>query len=200
VKNFGAGAALGLLLGLLIGLSASEVVAGVATGLVGLLAALLGLRSEDAAGVLPGGNSARVAGFGVAMAAAVLAGVAIRTHGLLEPSPAASAERWVRAGLSTQDAAALVVFERTGLLPESRSVATASRSAAGTGALFSEESLGACDALLSRSYPTSAALESALVAEGGAWADLAAGLRPGIDETARRERLQGAVEALCHQR
>lgn len=174
MKNFGVGIALGLLLGVLVGLSASEVVAGVVTGLVGLLGTLFGLRSEEAAGPLPGGNGARVAGFALAMVAALLAAVFVRTHGLLEPSPAESAARWVAAGLPEDEAARLVAFERTGLLPEGRAVGTVSRTKAGTGALFSSESLGACDSLQSRNYETAAALEGALQFEGGDWAALVA--------------------------
>lgn len=174
MKNFGVGIALGLLLGLLVGLSASEVVAGVVTGLVGLLGTLFGLRSEAAAGPLPGGNGARVAGFALAMAVAMLAAVFVRTHGLLEPSPAESAARWVKAGLPKDEAARLVAFERTGLLPEGRAVGAVSRAKAGTGALFSSESLGACDSLQNRNYGTAEALQGALEFEGGDWAALVA--------------------------
>ena len=60
----------------------------VVAGLVGLLGTILGLRSEDAAGPLPGGNAARIAGFAVAMAVTLVLALLVRTHGLLEPSPA----------------------------------------------------------------------------------------------------------------
>jgi xanthosine utilization system XapX-like protein len=197
VKDFLAGAALGVLLGLLVGLSASEVVAGVVTGLVGLLGTMLGLRSEQAAGFLPGGNAARVGGFAAAMAVALVFGVIARTHGWLQPSPAERAAEWVAAGMSQQDAAALVAFERTGLLPPDRSAGAAAASTAATGALFSGESLAACDSLLSRNYATAMAFESALQAEGGDWAALVTRAPSGLEDAARRAWLQQAVEAAC---
>ena len=197
MKNFGVGIALGLLLGLLVGLSASEVVAGVVTGLVGLLGTLFGLRSEAAAGPLPGGNGARVAGFALAMVVAMLAAVFVRTHGLLEPSPAESAARWVKAGLSAEEAARLVAFERTGLLPEGRAVGTVNRTKASTGALFSSESLGACDALQSRRYETAAAIEGALQFEGGDWAALVSQAPAGLSQPERLKWLQVQVDAIC---
>lgn len=200
MKNFGVGIALGLLLGLLVGLSASEVVAGVVTAIAGLLAALFGLRSENAAGPMPGGNGARVAGFALAMAAALLAGVFVRTHGLLEPSHAESAAAWVKAGLSAGEAAKLVAFERTGLLPERRSTGTANRTVAGTGALFGAVSLGACEALQARNYATAEALEGALLFEGGDWAGLVARLPAEASPAERLRWLQRQVDDICRGR
>ena len=185
------------MLGLLVGLSASEVVAGVVTELVGLLGTLFGLRSEDAAGPLPGGNGARVAGFALAMVVAMLAAVFVRTHGWLEPSPADAAAAWVEAGLSKEDAARLVAFERTGLLPEGRAVGTVNRTKASTGALFGAESLGACDALQSRRYETSAAIEGALQFEGGDWATLVSRAPAGTTGPERLKWLQQQVDETC---
>lgn len=198
--NFGAGIAMGLLLGLIVGLSASEVVASVVAGLVGLLGTLLGLRSEDAAGILPGGNGQRVAGFALAMVIALLIGIFVRTHGLLEPSPQESAARWVAAGLSEKEAAQLVAFERTGLLPEGLSAGSANRSRASTGALFSTESLDACDTLQSRSYATAEAMTGALEAEGSDWRDLASNAPAGLSDSARLTWLQQQVDEICRER
>lgn len=200
MKNFATGAATGLLLGLIVGLSASEVVASVVAGLVGLLGTLLGLRSEDSAGILPGGNGARVGGFALAMIVALLVGIHVRTHGLLEPTPQESAAAWVAAGLSPREAAQLVAFERTGLLPEGRSAGEASRGNAGTGALFSADSLDSCDTLQSRRYSSSAAMRGALEAEGGDWPRLAASLPAGLSAAGQLQWLQQEVSKVCDER
>jgi hypothetical protein len=200
MKDIGVGAALGVLLGMLVGLSASEVVAGVVTGLVGLLGVLFGLRSENAAGPLPGGNGARVVGFALAMAVSLPLAVAIRAHGVLEPAPLARAEDWIAAGVPAAEAAELVVFERTGLLPKDRETGSATRLVSGTGALFSAESMAACDTLLGRRYESATALEGALAAEGGDWQRLAAAVPSGLDDAERLQQLQAAAEAACRER
>jgi len=197
LKNFGIGVAIGVLLGLLVGLSASEVVAGVVTGLVGLLGTLFGLRSEAAAGPLPGGNGARVAGFAIAMALTLLAAIFVRTHGLLEPSPEESAARWIAAGLPATEAARLVAFERTGLLPEGRASGTVSRTKASTGALFSGEGLEACDALQSRTYGSAAVLVGALEAEGGDWPKLVVGMPPDLSNAEQLDYLLRKIDEVC---
>lgn len=191
---------MGLLLGLLVGLSASEVVASVVAGLVGLLGTFFGLRSESAAGILPGANGARVAGFALAMVVALLVGIFVRTHGLLEPTPQESAASWVDAGLSKSEAAQLVVFERTGLLPEGRSAGNANRSKASTGALFSTESLDACDTFQSRTYSSLEAMTGALEAEGGDWERLASDVPSELSALARLEWLKQQVDKVCRER
>lgn len=198
MKDFGIGIAVGLLLGLLVGLSASEVVASVVAGLVGLLGTLFGLRSETAAGILPGANGARVVGFALAMVSALLMGIFIRTHGLLEPTPQESVARWENAGFSKREAAQLVAFERTGLLPEGRSTGNANRVKASTGALFSVESLDSCETLLSRTYTSAEAMTGALEVEGGDWHRLASDVPPELSNPARLEWLQQQVGKVCH--
>ena len=186
MKNVIVGAALGILLGLLVGLSASEV-----------LATVLGLRSEDAGGLLPGGNGARIGGFAVGMAIALMVGVVIRTHGMLEPSPSERAAAWVEAGLSEMDAVQLVAFERTGLIPAGRTVGKAAGSVASTGALFSAESLALCDTLMSRNYGSAAILDSALRAETDEWAAVADSVPKSLGDAARKQALLTAMEAKC---
>lgn len=200
MKNFSIGAAVGLLLGLIVGLAASEVVASVVAGLVGLLGALFGLRSEAATGILPGVNGARIAGFALAMVASLLVGVYVRTHGLLEPTPQESVATWKEAGLSKKEAVQLVVFERTGLLPEGRSSGSPDRIVAGTGALFSTESLGSCDTLQSRSYASIEAMTGALEAEGGDWQSLALSVPADFSATRQLEWLQQQVNEVCTDR
>lgn len=200
MRNFSIGAAVGLLLGLIVGLAASEVVASVVAGLVGLLGALFGLRSEAATGILPGVNGARVAGFALAMVASLLFGVYVRTHGLLEPTPQESVATWMEAGLSQKEAAQLVVFERTGLLPEGRSSGSPDRQVAGTGALFSTESLDSCDTLQSRNYTSIEAMKGALDAEGGDWQSLALSVPAELSSAGQLEWLQRQVNKACSDR
>jgi hypothetical protein len=198
LKNFAIGTAVGLLLGLIVGLAASEVVASVVAGLVGLLGTLFGLRSETSGGILPGVNGARVAGFALAMIVALLVGIHVRTHGLLEPTPQESAAAWVAAGLSQREAAQIVAYERTGLLPEGRSAGNASR--ASTGALFSTESLDSCDTLQSRRYASVEAMTGALEAEGGPWQQLASKLPTELPAEAQLQWLQQQVDRECRAR
>ena len=197
MKNFFTGSAVGLLLGLIVGLSASDVVASVVAGLVGLLGTLLGLRSEDSGGILPGGNSARVSGFALAMIVALLAGIHVRTHGLLEPSPQQSAAAWVAAGLTQREAAQIVAFERTGLLPEGRSAGETSRSKTSTGALFSADSLDACETLQNRQYASINILTGALEVEGEEWRRLATRVPEALSATDQLRWLRMEVDKAC---
>lgn len=198
MRNFGVGAALGLFVGLLIGLSASEVVAGVATALVALLGALFGLRSETAAGPVPGGNAGRIAGFAVAGVLALLVGLTARTHAWLEPSPSHTREQWIGAGFPDEEARALTAFQHLGLLPPDRAAGEAKTANARTGALFANPADNeACDALLARPYGSAEALAGAMRAEGAVWARLADTVAAGQEDAARLSALRAAIAALC---
>jgi hypothetical protein len=90
-KMFGqlfAGVGLGLLVGVLVGLSSSPVVSVVLGALAAGMVTLLGFArsSKDGDSSYAEGSVIRLGGFGVACAAAVLLGVAIRTHSWLSPS------------------------------------------------------------------------------------------------------------------
>ena len=134
------------------------------------------------------------------MVASLLVGVYVRTHGLLEPTPQESVATWKEAGLSKKEAVQLVVFERTGLLPEGRSSGSPDRIVAGTGALFSTESLGSCDTLQSRSYASIEAMTGALEAEGGDWQSLALSVPADFSATRQLEWLQQQVNEVCTDR
>jgi hypothetical protein len=129
-----------------------------------------------------------------------LVGIFVRTHGLLEPTPQETAASWVDAGLSKREAAQLVAFERTGLLPEGRSAGNANRSKASTGALFSTESLDACDTFQSRTYSSLEAMTGALEAEGGDWERLASDVPSELSALARLEWLKQQVDKICRER
>ncbi len=198
MRNFGIGAAFGLFLGLLVGLSVSEVVAGVVTGLVALLGMMLGLRSEGEAGPLSAGNGGRVAGFAMVGSVALLAAVMARTHGWLEPSPAAVRDRWVAAGFSPDAARDLAAFQRLGLLPQNRTAGEAKASDAATGALYANATEdSACNALHGRTYASATALMSAMRAEGDDWGKLTENLPPALDETLTIQTLRSRIAERC---
>ena len=205
MRNFGIGAAFGLFLGLLIGLSVSDVVAGAITAMVALIGTILGLRSESAAGPIPGGNGGRVAGFALAASLALVLGVMARTHGMLEPSPAFVRDQWVQAGFPPDAARDLAAFQRLGLVPKGQTAGEGRTSKAGTGALYaSGVTDDACDALQNRSYGTLAALKSALQAEGGLWQRLAetqpTGSPTGNNDANTLAGLTAGIAALCQGR
>jgi len=106
--------------GLLVGLSVSPVVSGVLTTLGGLLGAMLGLQTNDAADASPGLgrfsiNGIRIGVFGLACVAGVLTGLVIRVQDVLAVPLDQQVARWVDAGYSKKEARTFVAFQTTGL-------------------------------------------------------------------------------------
>jgi hypothetical protein len=119
-RDIFAGMGLGGALGLIVGLSVTPVVSVLVGGLTSLLAVFLGLQGgDDAPAALKAVrlNGPRIGGFGLALAAGVLAGLFIRTTEPFTEPVALSVERWTAAGYPAERARELVVFERTGILP-----------------------------------------------------------------------------------
>ena len=111
-----AGSALGLLVGLLIGMTTSSVVGSVVGSLVALIVALVGLN-KDTSVIFTSASAVRLTAFSLVAAVALVAGVAIRTHDLLSPSPKALVAELTDAGYSADEARALARFRNFGLLP-----------------------------------------------------------------------------------
>ncbi len=111
-----AGIAIGASVGLLVGLSVSPIAGAVVTALLSVLVAYLGLGGQ-AGSLTSGVVSARVVGFCLGLAPALLLSLTLRTHDGLSPSPLAQVERWKAAGFSHREAKDLVVLERFGSLP-----------------------------------------------------------------------------------
>jgi hypothetical protein len=111
-----AGIAIGASVGLLVGLSVSPIAGAVVTTLLSVLVAYLGLGGQ-AGSLTSGVVSARVVGFCLGLAPALLLSLTLRTHDGLSPSPLAQVERWKAAGFSHSEAKDLVVLERFGSLP-----------------------------------------------------------------------------------
>ena len=112
--------ALGLVTGLLIGLSTSELVAAVVTALVALATTLVALGGPalvagKAAPARSAGDDAALIAFAAALAVAVLAGLYVRTHDLLSPTPEALTARWEAAGYSTADARRIAAHTLLGI-------------------------------------------------------------------------------------
>ncbi len=111
-----AGIAIGASVGLLVGLSVSPIAGAVVTALLSVLVAYLGLGGQ-AGSLTSGVVSARVVGFCLGLAPALLLSLTLRTHDGLSPSPLAQVKRWEAAGFSRREAKDLVVLERFGSLP-----------------------------------------------------------------------------------
>jgi hypothetical protein len=143
-RDIFAGVGLGGALGLIVGLSVTPVVSVLVGGLTSLLAVFLGLQGgDDAPAALKAVrlNGPRIGGFGLALAAGVLAGLFIRTTEPFTEPVKNSVARWTDAGYPAERARELVVFERTGILPaEAQAIdaVTEQRARTRSTALFSD--------------------------------------------------------------
>jgi hypothetical protein len=124
------GASLGVLLGILVGLSASPIVAGVASGLVALLAGLFGLTDKTGR-TLTRGGARRIVAFAMAAAIAALIGVIARTHDWLAPSVKWQRDSMAEIGIAdAKEQNELLRFVRFGILPKGMAVAPKDSAAA----------------------------------------------------------------------
>jgi hypothetical protein len=187
------GAAIGGLVGLLLGLSVSETVGAVVAGLTALIGAFFGL--VERAPALPSAGPARIAGFALGAAALALVGVHLRATDALGASEADRLAAWRGIGFSPEEARGLVAFEKLGLAPEGTAVAAAPQ-AARTTALFNSGAAESCAALSQPVYGSAAALRSAFVAEGGAWAGFAEAV-PDAPEAEQTALLRAALALVC---
>lgn len=117
VLDLVAGGGLGVLFGLLVGLTTTPVVASILASLVALAVAFVGLSESVPAGVSPA-TPLRLAVFSLCAAIFVLAGIYVRAHGLLSPSPASIARELTEAGFDPEEAKHMVRLRLFGVLPE----------------------------------------------------------------------------------
>ena len=117
IVDFAAGITLGGLTGLLVGLTTTSVTATILSSIVAIATAFIGLAGEPKliAGTV---TQLRIIGFAAAMIAALLAGIWMRTHNVLSPTPKQIFDQLLQAGLTKEQATQLVVFSRFGLMPE----------------------------------------------------------------------------------
>ena len=149
-----AATALGALTGYLIGLSTSPVVGAVLSGLLAMaagVAALTGVQNP----FLPKGESAAartrmhnlaVAGFALAALAGVSAGLLVRSHNLLSPSPSELKAEWQALGFDEDTSARIALASLTGITLEAEGAPALAQGEGGAMAslLFATAGSAAC--------------------------------------------------------
>lgn len=167
--NAVAGLSLGALVGLLVGLSAVPVVASALGALLALLVTFFGFARPGGAWATRA-SAARVAGFGLAMAVALLGGVALRAHGALGPSYADRVARYAVQGQPRERALALAAYEHLGLrLGDLAQVAPPAAAPATSAYAFNGAGDPACSVLDARYFTDAQARLAAMRSRGGAW-------------------------------
>lgn len=194
--NAVAGLSLGALVGLLIGLSAVPVVGSAVAALLALLVTFFGFaRSEGAMATRTSG--ARFAGFGLAMAAALAGGIALRAHGALGPSFGDRVARYAVEGMPRERALELAVFEHTGLkLGQLAQVEAPKAVPAASPYAFSGAGDPACAMLDASLYDTVQARLVAMQGRRGPWAEIAR-LGAGLPEPQARDLAEAAFALRC---
>lgn len=181
-----AGLSLGTLVGLLIGLSSAPVVASAVGALLALLVTFFGF-SQQRATMAVRTSAARFAGFGLAMAAALAGGIALRSHGALGPSFSDRVARFAVQGMPRQQALELAAYEHLGLrIGQLAQVEAPKESPAASPYAFSVDGDPACAMLDASQYKSVEARLEAMQSRGGAWEKIAragAGL-PGAQQQA----------------
>lgn len=190
LSDFVSGAAIGLFVGFLIGLSISEVVGTVVGALTALIAAYFGITADSRPEIVRLG---RVTGFALAAAAGLLIGLYLRTHDSLSETLESQIDEWRTAGYSSEMARKIVVYQRTGLIPNAWTSASDRTSSEST-ALFrgSSEECGRLDPHL---FSDAQELINAFELAGGDWARVARLVEDG--GTGQRESLEVVWRLAC---
>lgn len=168
--NAAAGLSLGTLVGLLIGLSSVPVVASAVGALLALLVTFFGfVRNEGTMATRTSG--ARLAGFGLAMAVALIGGIALRSHGALGPSFADRVARFTVEGMPRGRALDLAAYEHLGLrMGQLAQVEAPAAAPAASPYAFSGAGDPACAMLDADRYASVQARLAAMHSRGGPWA------------------------------
>ena len=183
-----AGAGLGLLVGVLVGLSSSSVVGSVVAALAAGLGAFLGLTKTDAPD-----RALRIGTFGLICVVGILLGLTIRSGAWLAPSVRSEVASWTTAGFEPAEARHLVAFQRLGVRPPGREVATAPAGGGNLNSLFSDRT-SLCSRIarlpdLEIIRVLGEERETAVRALSAAFSAVAADARPAV--------IRAGVEALC---
>lgn len=141
--NVFSGAGLGLLLGVIVGLSISPVVSIVVGALASLLAVFLGLQGGEESKLAALGsvrlNGVRIGSFGFATVIGLLLALYIRANDPFAEPIKEHFDRWKTAKLGDERAQDMVIYERTGIVPQGATVdpeITAKQLAAKTPVLY----------------------------------------------------------------
>lgn len=171
------GASLGILLGLLVGLSASPVVGSVITAIA---AAALTVRAtgDNATTGRAGVTAGFVPAFAIAATIVALVGIHLRSRDILSPSIKERVKRWTDADYSADTAKMAALYEVDGILPQAWSRPAGTVNPGGT-VLFGSErtSVPNLERLRPDRYESADVVEEAWTAEGGVFADFAAGIK-----------------------
>lgn len=171
--NAAAGVSLGTLVGLLIGVSSVPVVASAVGALLALLVTFFGFVQTNGT-MATRTSGARLAGFGLAMAAALIGGIALRSHGALGPSFADRVARFAVEGMPRDRALDLATYEHLGLrMGQLAQVEAPKVAPAGSPYAFSGAGDPACAMLDADRYTDVKARLVAMQSRGGAWAAVA---------------------------
>jgi len=174
-----AGAGIGMLVGIATSFSSAPVTAVVVGAISAGLLVLLGFQKGDAsaenAAPTDAGAVARVAAFGIACSVALVAGLVVRTHDLLAPTPAQTQQKWKDAGFTDEQARQIALYEKSGLTlnkgtgKEGDFAANRSTSA-GTEStlLFATRSGSPCPYFDKNNYATTGDMLQAMELQGGA--------------------------------
>ncbi|MEI6741142.1 MAG: hypothetical protein WCK74_12600 [Gemmatimonadaceae bacterium] len=194
-----AGLSLGALVGLLIGLSSAPVVASAVGALLALLVTFFGFSQQRATMALRT-SAARFAGFGLAMAAALAGGIALRSHGALGPSFSDRVARFAVEGMPRQQALELAAYEHLGLrIGQLAQVEAPKESPATSPYAFSSGGDPACAMLDADRYASFAARMDAMQGRGGSWAVIAS-VGASLPDTQRQALADAAFALRCESR
>jgi hypothetical protein len=194
LRDLLAGAALGGFVGLLVGLAVSEVVAAVLAGLNAVLGGLF-CFGADLGKLSNGGRTWRIVGFGGTAAIATVAGIWLRTHGVLAPSLDERLKELTRAGLSADTARNIALYQHAGMDATGRLPVVQSKMNATTSALFSANP-ETCNHLGASRYGDDAERLDAFARAGGSWEIISRFTRQ-IEMSERGSLLQAVWSLAC---
>lgn len=194
-----AGLSLGTLVGLLIGLSSAPVVASAVGALLALLVTFFGFAQQRAAMAVRT-SAARFAGFGLAMAAALAGGIALRSHGALGPSFSDRVARFAVEGMPRQQALELAAYEHLGLrIGHLAQVEAPREPPAASPYAFSSDGDPACAMLDAGQYKNVAQRLEAMGSRGDPWEKIAR-VGAGLPEAQQQDLADAAYALRCKSR
>ncbi|VAW87964.1 hypothetical protein MNBD_GAMMA17-1208 [hydrothermal vent metagenome] len=110
ILSFYGGAGIGLLFGIIMGTSTTPTVGLVLGALTAVLAAILGLNDKH----FTNAKAVRIGSFGLACVVGAYAGLYVRSHNLLSPSPETMKAQYIQLGFSEAQALELILYKEFG--------------------------------------------------------------------------------------
>lgn len=199
------GGGLGLLVGVLLGLSATEVVGGVITALMALLATYLGLKSQSGeegakTSVVASANQAiRLGSFALVCVVGIFVGLFVRTHNLTGRSIPNQVQQLRDAGFPDSTARSLIAFREFGVKPGGVEITddAKTKSKLASSVLFADFSKDNCGKLKPSSFVNLEDLIHAWQIEDEVSKVVADSIVAKIPEDGQREAFQSYWEAKC---